>query len=321
MTQTNWRNNIIFCDTSAQIIPFIYSLYVRHIAGMQPANAETSSEVSKVSSEVSSDVSHNVVPNINTTSSIYADLQRFRGQIVATKVVNDDPVEPLKKGRKKLNNLDNSTEATKTLLAEFSQPTVVEKTIDDIAAQLKPPLIALRNGGGEIIHDLATIGAKCDKGHIHKYYLKDAESAVCTTCKSGTKFMNLFRTMLESVMGMPFIVADKSPAGYLSYTNPILKITANLGRTSGNNEVTKTGDEIVFSAHPTVSTKKINEIIYASLRDFPLPEAISAKILALAPKSKQFTPAPLPFTPELAALNPKAQLEIVDDPCMRLENC
>ena len=215
---------------------------------------------------------------------------------------------------------------------------------------MKPALM-----GEKYIYDASTIVARCDVGHLHKYFIRDIvnnESLTsCTTCSVGNKFTTLVRTTVEAVLGVPFIyndrgetLAQKVDAGILAYkdmgvtefSNPILHIHVACyakSKDSGGNSLAdstaKDGDSTLFRIHYTTSKKKINEAIHSGLTPllqiFDLPTR--GRIAALKETKKRTTPAgrkkgkdPLPKTPELALeMNLSGPTDSSETLC--IENC
>jgi hypothetical protein len=307
-------------------------------------------------------------------SSIYADLKKFAGKIEAKKVsamveldkemANELEPEPVIKTIK----IDNSTKVRDALTRNTTRvktprstvkvseskitPAVAtpEITIDIIAAMIKQPLTPIKDANG-FVHDESTIAARCPRGHIHKYFLKDiiADSGAntrCHTCSSGNKFMIMTRELMENTLGVPFILAEKRLSGDINaieYSNPMLKITIVCGRTPGVNNVIWANDYLVVKLHPTTSLRKIKDSLHKLLSGQDrLPADVLEKINSLeaAPAGrdrgdkssmKRFNKGALPYTNELARVqiasmhvNPiiaQMQMNIIDDPKLCLENC
>lgn len=298
-------------------------------------------------------------------SSIYADLRRFAGPIKAVKINNEpvyttqnepnvqnvqtDQLGPTSIKKRKIKKqvgqpkiIDGESENEELKKAVNPPVTAVatpQVTIDNIAEMIKPPMFPLQDQNG-FVHDVSAIAARCERGHIHKYFLKDiiADSGIkkCYTCSSGNKFMNMVRETAERVFGLPFIITENQN-NTVEYTNPILKITLICMRTSGEDTLTMVGDNALLKIHPTSSLKKIKDIICMRLSDHPaLSDEQRMRVLVLKPvktaRKKIYQKDPLPFTPALAALNSAgaenpllAQMELnvvtADPQQLCLENC
>lgn len=296
-------------------------------------------------------------------SSIYADLRKFAGPIKAIKINNEpltqdvptvqtvptvptvptnQPEQPVVKKRKTQSKQVKQPEVVNEELKKaIAPPATPQITIDDIAAMIKPPMFPLQDQNG-FVHDVSAIAARCERGHIHKYFLKDiiADSGIkrCHTCSSGNKFMIMVRETAERVFGLPFILTESQMGNNtIEYTNPILKITFICARSPGEDTLTMVGDNALLKIHPTSSLKKIKDIICTQLSEHPtLSDEQKMRVIALKPvktaKKKIYQKDPLPFTPALATLNSAgaenpllAQMEmnvITSDPQqLCLENC
>ncbi len=268
------------------------------------------------------------------TSSIYSDLKNYAGKITAIKVTNLEPIvddilvseSVTDKNTKDKNTKDNKKKSV------IKSVVVKQTTIEDLVKLIRPPLIPLSDQNG-YVHDISTIAARCDTmGHIHKYFLKDITGVnlQCMTCSSGNKFTTTVRTVAESAIGMPFILADnKLSDGAFEYHNPILRIAISCMRGSGKDEVSQTKldnlEWTVIRIFTTTSLRKIQVSLGTYLATCPqLTQDHKLQISKLIPcvkvaKSK-FQKNPLPFNPELANLNKqKASTDDVEQLC--LENC
>lgn len=270
-------------------------------------------------------------------SSIYADLKKFAGKIEGKKVsamaelecTNDElVVKPVVKPVVK-----SAPRVSAKIAVKADEP---EITIEAIADMIKAPLVPLRDASG-FVHDTATIAAKCDQGHIHKYLIRDVtRSAVkCMTCSTGNKFMIMVRTVIETALGVPFALKESTTSG-IEYSNPKLGISIVCSRIPGDNSVVKTGDIIKITIHPTTSIKKVKDTIHDYLINYPeLGDSVFEKIKTLKGekiKAKIFAKEPLPYSQDLAAVQlaytradpiiAQMQMNIVDESVkLCLEDC
>jgi hypothetical protein len=293
-------------------------------------------------------------------SSIYSDLKKFAGKIEAKKVsvmieldkenapeIPDDSVK-IKKAFARPPRVERTPERKKTpTIAPVN--TTPEITIESIAAMIKQPLAPIKDANG-FVHDESTIAARCPRGHIHKYFLKDiiADSGAttrCHTCSSGNKFMIMTRELMETTLGTPFALSEKrltSDINATEYINPMLKIVIVCARTPGIDNAIQINNYLVVKLHPTTSLRKVKDSIYKllstcdqlsedTLEKIKLLASAPAKQPAVRPNAKRFVKDALPFTADLARvqiasmhINPiiaQMQMNIIDDPKLCLENC
>jgi len=295
-------------------------------------------------------------------SSIYNDLKKFAGKIEAKKVsvmieldkenepeIPDDSAK-IKKAFARPPRVDRTPERKKIPAVVPTVNTTPEITIENIAAMIKQPLMPIKDANG-FVHDESTIAARCPRGHIHKYFLKDiiADSGTttrCHTCSSGNKFMIMTRELMETTLGTPFALSEKRLTGDINtteYINPMLKIVIVCARTPGIDNVIQINDYLVVKLHPTTSLRKVKDSIYKLLsacdqlsadtleKIKSLASAPAKQPAAARPDAKRFVKDALPFTADLARVqiasmhvNPiiaQMQMNIIDDPKLCLENC
>jgi hypothetical protein len=274
-------------------------------------------------------------------SSIFADLKKFAGKIESKKI---SPIEDVKSNNELVGKALSRVDKNKSHPPQ--QSNVHEQsdiTIDTIVANIKLPMIPIKDDKGAIIHDSSTIAIKCGSGHIHKYFIKDilsphlASGLKCKTCTSGNKFSTLVRTEAEKLLSGPFSLNGKnlSSEPAIEYFNPLLKIAVACARMPGENSATRVGEYTLVIIRPTQSQKKIRSVLSEQLMKFS--EFISAELrekLKPTPKVKNvFQREPLPYTYETAALNishsranpiiAQMQMNIVSNDTAKLclENC
>ncbi len=201
-------------------------------------------------------------------------------------------------------------------------------TIDMVAAKILPPLIPLRDEKG-FVYDSGTLAAKCPRRHIHKYYIVDIMNRTpqCTTCKHGGSWAKTLRETAENMLSVPFILADKrrAPNSLYEYFNPILGVVLACFRKSPKAETITTGDILIICFAQCSSAgsiaRRLKSVLPSrqSLTD-DQREAVNRYIPA---ERKVFHNDPLPFTPELAAMNTAQGLNVIEHNAayLRLEDC
>lgn len=268
-------------------------------------------------------------------SSIYADLKKFSGKIEGKKVAAMNEIQSDAEIHK---DTDIVRSALKNRVEKVT-PARSEVTIDTIAMMVKTPLTPLRDANG-FVYDASTLAICCGRGHIHKYFLNDitkdnGSSLKCRTCSTGNKFTTLVRETIETILGVPFALTEKrlnSDANYVEFSNPILKIHVACSRSSGIDISQRVNDSLLIKMHTTTGVKKIKVSLYDNLKPIidTLPTETRERIQATKGKTaaarKKFLKEPLPYTPELAAINPfitQTQLNIItrDNDKLCLENC
>lgn len=283
-------------------------------------------------------------------SSIYADLRKYAGEIKAKKIEPEpEPVKSKKKnaefakmlvdgdknsdgGIDKNNdkNVDKNSDGgndknpKKQKLEDGVKPQTglqvdSQLTIDNIVAKIAPTMTAVKDANG-FIHDGSTIAAKCPRGHIHRYFIKDIETINCITCNSGNKFCSMVRELVETTLGVPFVYIPKTN---YTYTNPILKINITCAINAGIDTVDNSNDQLNINLHPTTSLKKVKTMIMNFIGECKtLDDNQRGRVMGLVPKTektKPFKKDPLPFTPELAN-----QVQVpanTSNPQLYIENC
>lgn len=180
--------------------------------------------------------------------------------------------------------------------------------IDQIVELVKEPFIVLKDKNGDVIYDNSTLAAKCPLRHIHKYPLVDIVSYnginKCITCCVGNKSSTFIRTTVEEVLGVPFVFKRRLE-GSLEFYNPIIKVVV----ICGDLEVINDG-YVVINFKPTMSVKKIKNVLYEKLKDH-IPTA--SLVAPLAPKVEEVIP-----------LRTRIKKEIIDahsGDTMYIENC
>jgi len=304
--------------------------------------------------------------NTSDTSSIFSDLRRFAGEIKAVKVSSlvDKPHA----------NVPKKLESSAHMVADYTSiggkvsydlPPPVYKLTDaqiygpvftetletpaivlpaitakEIAVLLKPPFIPLQDANGFICTD-SMLAAKCQFGHIHKYYFTEimAKSKIqgnlkCITCDSGNRFTTKCRLQAENLLGVPFILSDNVPVNLSScYYNPLTGITVHCIKQSANGTTIeegitkKAGTVIIF---PTTSAIKIRKSISAQLIGYAKLSEVQAKAIedinnidnrsTCIQLNNEFPATLLPLSPELANLIAYDK-NITTDPEIYLENC
>lgn len=286
-------------------------------------------------------------------SSIYGDLKKYSGKINAikvteliatekTKLSNDAAPVPMQMAANVV-----PVDLLAQMIAETGKFTAPARGIDSAIELIKPPFTAVKDSNG-YVHDAATLAAKCDRGHIHKYFLRDIKAAAgiakCATCSVGTKFMITVREAAEKALGLPFIVSNtkiEPDVNSTEYINPIINVVLSCVRASGIDESKAIGPTTFIKIHTTTSARKINESLHKFLTPCTLTDdqragvakLVSCKIVKTTPlrKKKVVHKDALPFTQQLADLNITAgkninpvlarmQLNIVDDNMLCLEN-
>jgi len=302
-------------------------------------------------------------------SSIIADLRNLAGPIIgksAAEIYEDEAKEvvtltpadvnvaPKARGRPRGTKNIQPAAATATGVDETRVKNTSNKelniniTIEHIVELIKHPLKPAI-AGEKYIYDVATIVARCDMGHIHKYFIRDiVNNGVlneCITCKAGNMFTTLVRKTIEEILGVPFIYSEhntlskkidgNSPIynnmNVLEFSNPILRIHVACyakSKDSGGNLLSdssaKDGESTLIRIHYTKSKKKINDTL--SLVLSPMKELfdppVRERIEALTPVKKKspYVKNDLPKIPELAKDLKIAGL-IENNIMLCMENC
>ncbi len=230
-------------------------------------------------------------------------------------------------------------------------------TVGEIAAMIRPPMKPVSDTNGWLC-DLSTFVIKCDKNHIHRYFVHDIVSnggvMVCQTCGHDNRFTRLVRETAESLLGVPFARASATSASAsattrdsvnITYSNPRLRVIITCVRDAGEDTVCPTrirGEAgILIALHTTKSERKIRDFLAVNLEHHTAigPERQKRLSDYLKPPPPVIQPDkirpiyqrdPLPFGQELACINirnapnpilTQMQLNINDDPRMCLENC
>lgn len=211
-------------------------------------------------------------------------------------------------------------------------------TVDQIAELFLPPLTAIRDKNG-YIHDAATMAARCDLNHKHRYLIRDIRDQVitgCITCNTGTKTAKKIRTIFEEVLSTPFIVTEHDPIHTL-FTSHILRLNINCQRYTMDPCITNFINQTIDSANFATITigkcrsiEKIKLIIGNFLNNYPLlTEAQQMVVATFTPKDrslKVFKPTvsePTPYTSDLVKISPMGvsrYMKVIDSDMMLLEN-
>jgi hypothetical protein len=213
----------------------------------------------------------------------------------------------------------------------ISSPPAADLSMAEVAAMILPPLTPLRDNNG-FIYDSGALAARCQCGHIHKYYIRDilVDSPQCTTCKQGNRFTNMVREIAEHLLGVPFVASDtkRDQSSALEYINPILKITLVCLRWAGVDIAPITVDgQYVLSIRPTNSYRKVLSFLAQHLIGYALlNDKQRMHIRSQFGRKKMYKSAALPFTQELALLSGvdgQPWINIASDEVhyLRLENC
>ncbi len=194
--------------------------------------------------------------------------------------------------------------APKTLREVPAELPKEDVSIEKLVSQLGPNLQPVRDETG-IVHDIATFAAKCNVGHIHKYFLKDlSPSLKCVSCSHGNKFQSLVRTTAEEYLKVPFIVVENSGNNSPEYTNPVVGITIRCIKAAGADFM----ENNVLNVHQTTSLKKIKDAIFLLANDGRLTDEQREKISTIHPPAvkkparQKHRKEPLPYNPALAEI-------------------
>ncbi len=146
-------------------------------------------------------------------------------------------------------------------------------TAEEIAAMVKPPMTVLHTGG-ILSPDSTTLKLCCARGHVHSVYIKDVLSSdgviACKTCNYGSKFTTMVRESLESILKIPFVIADTATRGNpqtCEFVNDEHLIAAECRR--GNSTGVQpeiVGDKLLLTISFSTSLKKIRASLLEMLK-------------------------------------------------------
>lgn len=220
----------------------------------------------------------------------------------------DDIYNDLRKYAHIKTRTDVVTPAVTPTIAPTVSTDAAQISINDVIKRVRPPLSVMYDAQG-VIHDNSTIALKCDKNHIHRYYIKSVmNGARCLTCSHGNNFTTMVRNYFESMLGAPFIFDG------VRFINPRLKIAIVCNNFGGVDRI-DAGEITTLTIHKTTSVRKLAKAY--SLLGRPTPvRAIYKKM-------------PLPFTRELARVQSNSfkisvgsDEQMVDDhESLCFENC
>lgn len=202
-------------------------------------------------------------------------------------------------------------------------------SVAEIAAKILPPLTPLRDENG-FICDTGALAARCQLGHIHKYFIRDimVESPRCTTCKQGNLFSIMARETIEKLLEMPFIVVEHASTKAFEYTNPILKLTLVCLRYAGHDIASTAQDgHYTLTIGHTKSQKKVLKFLVTHLSEYKLLNDKQRSNIRQQTRRKtiKYKKSPLPVTQELALMiggeTSRAGLAPDEVNFLRLENC
>jgi hypothetical protein len=190
-----------------------------------------------------------------------------------------------------------------------------------LAVEQLAPLIAVRDQRGYIYDDQCIV-ARCELGHIHKYFLKSI-SNVCLTCTHGSIFAKFARSISEKTLKIPFTATQDNWArlSYYEFINPAHKLVLSCGSKPFIDSATTVRGHTVIILHPTTSEKKI---IHKLGKYIPAEHVLMTGIIMQSRREKIYTRAPLPYSDALRRLVRAGDINISESsPCemLLLENC
>lgn len=183
--------------------------------------------------------------------------------------------------------------------------TPVIHSIDIIINKIKYPLEPVINSSGNIIYDDVKITLKCQKKHIHQYYLCDIVKInepfiKCFTCSGGNKFVRRARNIAEEILKIPFHLIEENK-DYKKF-NAFIDTTKDISLICYNKPGANKINNNVIELYKTNSTK-LYDIIYGlfirlnGFTDIKQP-----------PVCKRY----IPYSPELAEIT-RIQRNITDN--------
>ena len=209
--------------------------------------------------------------------------------------------------------------------------TDIEVSVDDIANMLKYPLSPVRVDG-KLLCDASTMVIKCVRGHLHKLYIKDIESArgqiKCITCSTGSNFVMMTREIVENTLEAPFVLSNRKldyDVKAVEFINPLLKICIVCTPVRGDDSISTVGEFTVIKFRQTESAARVKNTFLNALKTIKnLPQPYSENIKSLlhannvykqVRKYSNFKREPLPYI----EMGEKLTIDNIDNFC--LENC
>ncbi len=275
---------------------------------------------------------------MNPTSSIYDELRRIKKPIIKEIIplelpIKDEPkIDIIADANAAISALfgENCTTVTAKVTKVKNHKKIIPDPIDtnavlaDIVALLQPEVTLLVPLclNEVVIHDNATLAAKCPIGHIHKYFLKDIQTARgsinCITCSVANKFANNVRCQCEELLNTPFIIDDTPDVvdkNITTFINPVYKVQIHCVKKPGYSESSTVDTNGQQWLHITMYHTTSDRVIKKTLSEFlhtheQIPAYIRRKI---NPNPGDYQKTQIPYVPALAQTFGLSAVEVEDN--------
>jgi hypothetical protein len=280
--------------------------------------------------------------------SILGDLKKYAGALAGAQKITLDEIKPevvpvvapQTRGRPR-KRIDVPVDPP----VEIPAPVVPAITYADIAAMVKPPFKVM----AKTTTDNARMYVECSTGHENLLFIKDIMTGniECRTCKHGTKFTNMVRESIESILHVPFTLefgTTRNRINSCEYVNEEHMIAVECVKSALTNPVPPEiiGDKLLVTIGSTTSQKRIRTILLEALRAHKnwfveeiqaLIDAETAPVKAAKREpAKPFIRDPVPYTEEAAEValstrqlgNPllvRMNMTILSNEDLCIENC
>lgn len=278
--------------------------------------------------------------NSCSNSSIYAELRQIKKPVVKKEIAGCELIQ-INTVRQPNHNADVIANANATIEQLFgvktkkkvAKPQKVDrlekehKAIDttavfnDIVALLYATDLTPLKTNNEIIHDNATLAAKCATGHIHKYFLKDIQHTQgnihCITCSVTNKFANRVRIICEELLHTPFILDDttETTKDQIWYINPVYRVKICCVRKPGlcNSELIDVNNQqwLIITIHFTSSDRIIKQQLSGYLCKLSTLSNLQRR--RIDPNPPEYQKNQIPYTTALAENFGLSALCVEDD--------